>query len=275
MKKLFKWPGGKTSELNGILNLMPRSYDRIVEPFAGSAALSFSIERPALINDLDIQVANFYWALKADWKQLHNLIEEDKSCPFMLNDNPDRKTTRTLEDAYYAARTSLRERVTGSNEHPNFPAAAAFYITRALAFSGMIRNSPKGGSNVPYGWYSSFKNSVNEEAGSLIQSWTILNVSYEDVSSHLEPNDFVFLDPPYRNRAGYQTRDWGDDDHAKFIDWMKSLKCKWMLVHTQDELYLDSLSSYKIVSQSKMYSQNFKGRNNSSSKVDHIYVMNY
>jgi len=275
MKKLFKWPGGKTSELNGIRILMPQSYDRIVEPFAGSAALSFSIERPALINDLDIQVANFYWALKADWKRLHGLIEEDKSCPFMLNDNPDRKTTRTLEDAYYAARTNLRESVTGSSETPNFRAASDFYITRALAFSGMIRNSPRGGSNVPYGWYSSFKNSVSEETSNLIQLWTILNGSYESVKSHLLPNDFVFLDPPYRNRAGYQTRDWGDKDHLKFIDWMKSLNCMWMLVHTQDELYLDSLSSYKIISQSKMYSQNFKGRNNSSSKVEHIYVMNY
>jgi DNA adenine methylase len=275
MKKLFKWPGGKSSEIKQITALMPTSYDRIVEPFAGSAALSFHLERPAIINDLDAQVMNFYACLQKDWQQLHSLIEQDRKCPYMLNSDPARDTTRSLEDAYYAARTRLNSAKSLSLSSLDFQSASDFYVTRALSFSGMIRNSPKGGSNVPYGWYKDFKNSLNVNVSNLISSWTILNGSYSAVSAHLTDGDFVFLDPPYRSRAGYQTPDWNDVDHQNFIDWTKSLKCKWMIVHTDDDLYRAEFASYKIITKSHMYSQNFMGRNNSGSKVDHIYILNY
>lgn len=275
MKKLFKWPGGKSKEIKHIMSLMPVEYDRVVEPFAGSAALSFYLERPAVINDLDGQVMNFYVCLQKDWQMLHGLIEQDRVCPYMLDNDPARVTTRTLEDAYYAARARLKSTGILDLLHPDFHAASDFYVTRALSFSGMIRNSPKGGSNVPYGWYGGFKNSCGAEAGCLVQTWEFYNGQYADLSQHLRGSDFVFLDPPYRGRAGYQTPDWSDDDHKKFIDWIKTLNCKWMLVHTDDDLYRQELGAYKITTESRMYSQNFKGRNNSRSNVDHIYVRNY
>ena len=275
MKKLFKWPGGKSSEIKHIMALMPVEYDRVVEPFAGSAALSFYLEKPAIINDLDTQVTNFYACLQKDWQKLHDLIEHDRVCPFMLNSDPSRSSTRTLEDAYYAARSRLNATKSLNISSLDFQAASDFYVTRALSFSGMIRNSPKGGSNVPYGWYKNFKNSLNVKVNNLAGSWQILNGSYADVTKHLNESDFVFLDPPYRSRAGYQTPDWSDDDHKKFIDWVKTLHCKWMIVHTEDDLYREELSNYKFVTRSHMYSQNFMGRNNSGSKVDHIYVLNY
>jgi len=275
MKKLFKWPGGKSKEIKQIMALMPVEYDRVVEPFAGSAALSFYLEKPAIIFDLDTQVTNFYACLKADWQRLANLIEVERVCPYMLRDDPGRASTRTLEDAYYAARVRLKSAQTLNLSGADFQAASDFYVTRALSFSGMLRNSPKGGSNVPYGWYKAFKNNLNVQVSALLGTWQICNGSYTQVSAHLNRSDFVFLDPPYRNRAGYQTPDWTDDDHKAFIKWTKALECKWLIVHTEDDLYREEFRDYKTVTKSHMYSQNFKGRANSGSKVEHIYIRNY
>lgn len=269
MKKLFKWPGGKTSELKRIQSLLPPTFTQVVEPFAGSAALSFHLELPAVINDLDPQVANFYRCLQQDHQRLHDLIESDRHCPYMLRDDPRRSSTRTLEDAYYEARSRLRFKGEPMQE------ASDFYVTRALAFSGMIRNSSKGGSNVPYGWYRNFKNTISPAAVELVKSWKVLQGSYEVVEPHLTKESFVFLDPPYRGRAGYQTPDWTDEDHGQFLDWVTRLKCKWLLVHSDDPVYRDRLQGYHIVAGCHTYAQNFKGRDNGGSRVGHLYISNY
>ena len=45
MKKLFKWPGGKKQETKRIVELLPQTIDTVVEPFAGSAAIAFHLEK--------------------------------------------------------------------------------------------------------------------------------------------------------------------------------------------------------------------------------------
>ena len=46
MKPIIKYQGGKTRELPIIKKLAPTKFDRIVEPFAGGAAVSFAYEKP-------------------------------------------------------------------------------------------------------------------------------------------------------------------------------------------------------------------------------------
>ena len=45
MKPLIKWPGGKSSEINQFLTLIP-DYDRYIEPFAGGGAVFFHLNPP-------------------------------------------------------------------------------------------------------------------------------------------------------------------------------------------------------------------------------------
>jgi DNA adenine methylase len=272
MQKLFKWPGSKKKELKKIVQLLPSEFNKIVEPFAGSAALSFHLEKSAIILDADWQVINFYKCFQKNWQQLYSLIENERKMPFMLSDDPCRSSTKTLEDAYYNARERLNAK---KYDELDFQSASDFYITRCLAFSGMLRTSSKGNNNVPYGWYQSFKNVLSSKHDDLMKEWRIECGDYKQVLKHVAEDDFVFLDPPYRNRAGYQVKNWGDEEHAEFIEWMKNLKQKWLLIHTIDEMYLDELKDFRIETFSHSYSQNFKGRNNSNSKVEHIYVMNF
>ena len=45
MKPLVKYQGGKSREIKIISQLMPKEYNRIVEPFCGGAAVSLHFEK--------------------------------------------------------------------------------------------------------------------------------------------------------------------------------------------------------------------------------------
>ena len=61
MKPLIKWPGGKTTEIAQIADLIPADYDRYIEPFFGGGAVYFYLEpKKALINDISENLMEFY-----------------------------------------------------------------------------------------------------------------------------------------------------------------------------------------------------------------------
>ena len=60
MKPIIKYQGGKTRELPIIKKLAPTKFDRIVEPFAGGAAVSFAYEKAGILCDINDAVLNLY-----------------------------------------------------------------------------------------------------------------------------------------------------------------------------------------------------------------------
>ena len=60
LKPLVKYQGGKSRELKTITKMMPKEFNRIVEPFCGGAALSFYFEKPAVLCDTNWEVINLY-----------------------------------------------------------------------------------------------------------------------------------------------------------------------------------------------------------------------
>ena len=64
MQTLIKWPGGKTQEFPYIKELIP-SFDRYVEPFFGGGAVFFQLQpKNAVINDVCVELTDFYSLLK-------------------------------------------------------------------------------------------------------------------------------------------------------------------------------------------------------------------
>ena len=75
MNSIMKWPGGKTREIDQIIDLIPSQYDRYVEPFFGGGALYFHLmPRSAVINDVSDSLIGFYRLVKAQDRQLHDLL---------------------------------------------------------------------------------------------------------------------------------------------------------------------------------------------------------
>ncbi len=67
MQTLIKWPGGKSKEFDYIKNLIP-PFDRYVEPFFGGGAVYFQLKpQKAVINDICVELTDFYKFIKGEY----------------------------------------------------------------------------------------------------------------------------------------------------------------------------------------------------------------
>lgn len=74
MNSLIKWPGGKSGEIDKIIPHVPK-YKRYVEPFFGGGALFFHLKpQNAVINDISSSLMEYYRLIKAQDKQLQELL---------------------------------------------------------------------------------------------------------------------------------------------------------------------------------------------------------
>ncbi|MEG0546323.1 MAG: DNA adenine methylase [Oscillospiraceae bacterium] len=75
MKPLIKWPGGKSSEISKIENLIPQ-HKRYIEPFFGGGAVFFHLKpEKSAINDISQSLMEYYSLLKSQDKQLYELLQ--------------------------------------------------------------------------------------------------------------------------------------------------------------------------------------------------------
>jgi DNA adenine methylase len=74
MQTLIKWPGGKTSEYEIIKKYIPE-YTRYIEPFFGGGAVFFN-QKPqqAIINDISLNLMNFYRYIKLNDDRLKKCL---------------------------------------------------------------------------------------------------------------------------------------------------------------------------------------------------------
>jgi len=268
MKPFFKYPGGKSRELKHIMPMLPTSYSRVVEPFAGGAALAFHLEKPALVSDINDNVTNIFYVVK-DEKPFSQLIELINGTNISEGD-----VVKHLEKIYY----HYRDEEFGNTDPVT--KAYRFLLLRQLGFSGMYRvNTKTGKSNVPFGWYGKFQTKLDRSYHELLQSWNIKCQSFERTLAEVLVDDFIFLDPPYYERnSGYGTSSnagTSEDLHVTLHDKLKDISASWLLIHSDCELYRDLYKDFNIVEVDFFYSQNFKGRDNKKSAVKHLYITNY
>ena len=276
MKKLFKWPGGKSRELKIIKNLLPDNFDTVVEPFAGSAAVAFDFEKPCVLNDLDQDVINLYNVVQDPemFQAFYSKALASKTIPFVGKMDPQRGSVPSLETEFYDQRDILNER----DFSDPVKMAYAFLVIRQLCFSGMLRHNKNSGRfNVPYGWYKKFAHNVTPEHHDFLSKSVIMRGDYKDcIKKYDVPGAWIFVDPPYRKRAGYPAETWNDELHIELAETLKNCKhAKFMLVHCEDDLYRELYKDFTIISKDFNYSIAFRDRNVDARKVNHLYIVNY
>ena len=262
MKPIIKYQGGKTRELPLIETLMPTTYRRVIEPFAGGAAVSFHLGCSGLLNDLNAPVMNLYRVVQ-DPSRFPSLLLKVNETKGMEHDE--------LQKVYYEARDLINSE-DGSDEER----AYSLIVIKQLAFSGMERYNSEGKFNVPFGHYKRFSCNLSPDHHRFLQN-VVLSVG--DAIPFIEAatsEDFIFLDPPYLNRLGYETGDGGVQLHQRLVKALKSTKGQWLFVHSDCEFYREALKEFHWTTKDFKYSQNFgKGKDHSGSKVQHVYVRNY
>ena len=262
MKPVIKYQGGKSKELPLIKQMLPQKFDRVVEPFCGGAAVSFGLQTPAILNDINPMVINLYKVLQSDdYVKVLNHINVIKTYEH-----------DALQEAFYAA----RDVINNPDNHTPEIQAVSYIIVRQLCFSGMERYNAKGEFNVPFGHYKKMSCNLTPDHHTFLSKCDIRQGSFVDLFDDVTADDFVFIDPPYLERLGYTQGDGGDSLHEELARSLKSTDAKWMIIHSDHEFYRESYRDYNIIDKDFAYAQRFgKGKDHTGAKVKHLYITNY
>lgn len=178
MRPFLRWPGGKRWLICHHADILPKQYDRYIEPFLGSGSVYFHLSpRNAILSDTNAELINTFRGIRDDW---HRVLE-------MLK----RHGRQHGLEYYYKVRSSRPTSVAGR-------AARLIYLNRTC-FNGIYRVSREGNFNVPKGSKSSVLLPTDDFEGTAVMlSTASLRVSdFESVIDESGPGDFVFADPPY------------------------------------------------------------------------------
>ena len=262
MKPIVKYQGGKTRELPLIKKLLPQSYDTVLEPFAGGAAVSFALGHRCILNDMNDALINMYRQV-SHRTTFHEVFAHVNWLKTLEHDD--------LSVEYYKA----RDYINGGSRDP-YTWAISYITVRQLCFSGMERYNKAGKFNVPYGHYKKFSCNLDwNHMKFLHQSGSsIYHGDFEPIFDMAGEDDFIFIDPPYLDRLGYAH---GNDTlHERLVSCMKRTKAKWLFIHSDHDFYRDALSEYHIMYKNFGYAQRFgKNKNHDNAQVSHMYVTNY
>jgi DNA adenine methylase len=178
-RPFLKWAGGKGQLLEQLRPLLPRRFRRYFEPFAGGAALFFSLRpRQALLADVNAELIDCYVAAR---DEVDALIE-------------------ALGRYRYATEDYYRTRAIDRTSLPLAERAARTIYLNKTGYNGLYRVNRAGKFNVPMGRYSNplVCDAANLRACSKALEGVDLRVAdFEEVAGRAKPGDFVYFDPPY------------------------------------------------------------------------------
>ncbi|MDR0948733.1 MAG: Dam family site-specific DNA-(adenine-N6)-methyltransferase [Lachnospiraceae bacterium] len=245
-KPILKWAGGKTQMLNEIIPKIPTIYGKYIEPFLGGGALFFALQpEKSVIADSNPELINAY-------RQVANNVEE------VVEYLSHYENTKEM---FYAVREQEWLRLSKPE------AAARTIFLNKTCFNGLFRVNKRGQFNVPYGKYKNPKICDIESlhaASSVLQKAEILCGDYMLVLEHYaQPNDFIFLDPPYlpvstySDFKRYTKEQFYEEDHielSKQIMRLHEMGCHVILTNSNHPLVYELYSPFNIdVVQTKRY----------------------
>ncbi len=128
-----------------------------------------------------------------------------------------------------------------------------------------------------YGRYRHFNvNIITERHRDLLQRTQILNDDFEHVFDLAQPNDFIFLDPPYDcifHEYGNLTDDFNEVEHRRLAQAFRNLDCRTLMVIGRTPLTTELYGQYVTAEYPVRYSVNI--RNRFTGAASHIVVTNY
>jgi DNA adenine methylase len=214
-KPLLKWVGGKTQIIDKLIAYFPVEINNYYEAFLGGGSVLLTLlsyVKCGIIKlhgsiyayDLNEPLIFVYKNIQAHHKELYdtlqNIITEFNSCGNgTLNRKPEtiEEAKIAKENYYYWIRSEYNKLTL--NDKKSILGSAMFIFLNKTCFRGLFRVGPKG-FNVPYGHYNNpeiINKEHLEELVALIQNVVFECCDFNTSLTRIEPNDFVYLDPPY------------------------------------------------------------------------------
>lgn len=170
---------------------------------------------------------------------------------------------------------------------PEGVAAALFYFVRENAYAAMFRYNRGGAFNVPYGGISYNRKDLARKVAhlrspavrSLLGTATITNLDFAELLRRYppEPDDFLFLDPPYDSEfSTYARHEFGPADHERLAAYLlRECAARFLLVIKNTPLIrrLYGDKGLRITAADKRYLVSFQDRNNRD--AEHLFIRNH
>ncbi|WP_416224235.1 Dam family site-specific DNA-(adenine-N6)-methyltransferase [Thiohalophilus sp.] len=180
-RPFLKWAGNKFRILEHIIPMLPEG-KRLVEPFAGSAALFLNSDYDRyLLSDRNADLISLYNLLKQEGAEFIDYCAQY----FIARNNQEKR--------YYR----LREQFNACDE-PHLRAALFIYLNRH-GYNGLCRYNASGGFNVPFGRYKRpyFPQKEMLAFHHRAQRAEFLLGDFEQTMQQARPGDVIYCDPPY------------------------------------------------------------------------------
>ena len=181
---VLKWAGGKQIIARMLVEFLPKTYRRYFDPFVGGASVALeSRATSGLLNDQNEWLIDAYRAIRNDCRQVARALD----------------TMKNTEEEFYRIRAINPKSVDESTR-----AAMLIYLNKTC-FRGLFRVNRHNQFNVPYGKYDRrYYDPANLAAfAEFIGGFELRVGDFEVALAEAEPEDVVYLDPPYHRIGGY------------------------------------------------------------------------
>jgi len=299
-KPILKWVGGKTQILDKLIVEFPSEINNYREIFLGGGSVLLTllsyvkngvikIHGNIYAHDLNEPLIYIYKNIQTNHTELYDeiqyLITEFNSC----GDGEINRTPKNIDEAkiakenyYYWIRSEYNKLNLPDKKTPR--GSAMFIFLNKTCFRGVFRVGPKG-FNVPYGHYNN-PEIINQEhlneIHQLIQNVIFECCDFNTSLNNVEPNDYVYLDPPYAPETdtsfvGYTENGFNIDNHNslfKLIHKLTETNKKMMLSNADVTLVRDNFTSEKYNITSILCKRAINSKN-PEAKAKEVIIKNY
>lgn len=174
----IRWAGGKRWLVNRYPNLFISRSGRLIEPFAGSAAVFFAtLPEEAVLSDMNEELIDVYRAIRLN--------------PTAVMDSLRSHDAKHNKEYFYEMRASKENDIVAASSR-------MIYLNRTC-FNALYRVNRKGQFNVPLGSKVSVMRHDDNfaEISALLQRAKLIHGDFESAIALAEPGDLIYADPPY------------------------------------------------------------------------------
>ena len=299
-KPILKWVGGKTQIIDKLIVEFPTEINNYREIFLGGGSvlltlLSYvkngiiSIRGNIYAYDLNEPLIYVYKNIQTChlelYDKLQSIISEFNACgDGVVNRKPSNIEEAMIspENYYYWIRSQYNK--LSPSDKRDIVGSSMFIFLNKTCFRGVFRVGPNG-FNVPYGHYNN-PEIINKDHLVLIHN-LIQNVIFECCDfnaslTHVEPNDFVYLDPPYAPETatsfvGYTENGFGIEKHKqlfRLIHGLTETNQKIMLSNSDVSLVRDNFTNEKYNISSILCKRSINSKN-PDAKTKEVIIKNY
>jgi DNA adenine methylase len=299
-KPILKWVGGKIQIIDKLITDFPVEINNYREIFLGGGSVLLTllsyvkngiikIQGNIYAYDLNESLIYIYKNIQIHHNELYDvmqtIITDFNECGNgEINRTPSNITEAKIakENYYYWIRSEYNKLCL--TDKKSILGSAMFIFLNKTCFRGVFRVGPKG-FNVPYGHYNNpeiINKKHLEEIHNLIQNVIFECCDFNTSLTIVEPNDFVYLDPPYAPETdtsfvGYTENGFNIENHNnlfKLIHILTDTNKKIMLSNSDVNLVRENFTNEKYNTLSILCKRSINSKN-PDAKAKEVIIKNY